>query len=822
MLMTLCRILSPLGRTVLRPLTFIAAVCSFASVLRAELPLFRLDAIYPPCSKAGAAVSVGVTAVDGGEAKDLLFSHPGLSGVWKEKGRFEVTISPDVPVGMYEVRAAGSLGFSNPRSFLVAKEDQVLPAKAAASVTEAIELKSGVAVVGKVTAAASDHFKFHLKQGERALVLCEAQALDSRLKPMLELADAAGQKVLLTQIKTTTGGALLDFRAPREGDYFLRLHDLTFGGGAEFFYRLVLSQAPYVDLASAPVLQAGGKRKVTLYGRQLPQGRPGVVKAVDGVVLEELEIEIDAPDRPPGRVEGLALVSGFDVDGFSFRLPSPAGPSNPLFFMLSPGAPILEPLSLTPTKGTGTSVAPVGTGTLAAKVASVGTGTLAATAAPVGTGTLAVAVAPVGTGTLAAKVAPVGTGTLAAKAASVGTGTLAAKVAPVGTGTVAAKAAVGGTGTLGGEMRFVAPALLAGHFYPRGNVDGWSFEAKKGEVWRLEVISQRLGLPTNPFLLVQKNGTDVAEGWGPDVDPGGTFLPMPLNDPTLRFEAKEDGVYVIRVRDLSGNNVSNPASAYVLSVRKEAADFRLVATVIPPPEITAQVISAPHSALIRAGGTFAVRVFAARKDGFTGDIELSAEGLPLGVSCEPTRILAGKNDGYVILSAQEKLPAFMGAIRIVGKANVGGHSVSRQARCAVTRWASANVTTAPLEDYLVQDLILGVLPGEVSPIALTPKSEGAREVAAGGKLEVALKVERRGEFKDVLKLKTAGAPGVEQVKEVDVDAKADSAKVVLDTAALKLPVGRHTVYFTTLSTGKFRGKELTTTFFSSPFTFEIK
>ena len=152
--MTLCRIFSPLGRPVNQPLIIIAAVCSFASGLRAELPVFRLDGIYPPSAKAGAAVSVGVTAVDGGEAKELLFSHPGLSGVWKEKGRFEVTISPDVPVGMYEVRAAGSLGFSNPRSFLVAKEDQVLPPKAAASVAEALELKSGIAVVGKVTAAA--------------------------------------------------------------------------------------------------------------------------------------------------------------------------------------------------------------------------------------------------------------------------------------------------------------------------------------------------------------------------------------------------------------------------------------------------------------------------------------------------------------------------------------------------------------------------------------------------------------------------------------------------------------------------------------------
>jgi hypothetical protein len=46
--------------------------------------------------------------------------------------------------------------------------------------------------------------------------------------------------------------------------------------------------------------------------------------------------------------------------------------------------------------------------------------------------------------------------------------------------------------------------------------------------------------------------------------------------------------------------------------------------------------------------------------------------------------------------------------------------------------------------------------------------------------------------------------------------------VVVDTAAMKLPAGKHTVYFTTLSKGKFRGKDITTTFFSTPFAFDVK
>jgi hypothetical protein len=53
------------------------------------------------------------------------------------------------------------------------------------------------------------------------------------------------------------------------------------------------------------------------------------------------------------------------------------------------------------------------------------------------------------------------------------------------------------------------------HFYPAADVDTFEFTAKKGETWWVEVASERLGLNTDPFVLVQqvKDGkfTDVAE-----------------------------------------------------------------------------------------------------------------------------------------------------------------------------------------------------------------------------------------------------------------------------------------------------------------------
>lgn len=715
----------PLFLRIIRRACLVLLLLGGHFLARAEMPVFRLDAVFPPCGRVGTSGSLGVTMGDGVEAKQLVFSHPGLSGEWREKGRFEVKIAPDVPPGKYEVRAAGSLGFSNPRSFLVGFEEQVVLAKGAGTRAEAPELKRGVAVVGKITAAGSDHFRLHLKAGERALLVCEAQTLDSRLVPVLEVLNEAGEKITVMSLRAASGVMLADFQAGKEGDYVLRLHDLTFGGGGEYFYRLVLSNAPFVETVSSPVLQAGGRRKVTFYGRQLPGGHAGKIKSLDGVILEELELEVDAPERAQAQVEALSRASGFDVEGFSFRVPSPAGPSNPVFFALSSLPPVVEPL--------------------------------------------------------------VAGGSLAGKA-----------------------------------VQFRAPAVLAGHYYPNNDVDTWSFEAKKGEVWRMEVVSHRLGLATNPFLWVQRNGVDLGEAWGPDADLGGVNLPLPVNDPTLKLEVKEDALHHVRVRDLSGVNSSNPAASYFIVVRRESPDFRLLASVQPPPEVPVQTTSAPYAATLRPGGTLAVRVIAARKDGFAGDIELSAADLPAGVSCVATRILAGKNEGYLILSGQEKLEAFQGAIRIEGRAMLGGSLEVREARCAVTRWASANVNTTPVEDYLVQNFVLGLLPGEVSPLEITPQSEAPREVALGGKLEVPITVVRRGEFKDVLKLKAAGVLGAELVKETEVPAKENGVKIVLDTAAMKLPAGKHTVYFTALAKGKFRGKDVTTTFFATPFAFEVK
>ena len=91
---------------------------------------------------------------------------------------------------------------------------------------------------------------------------------------------------------------------------------------------------------------------------------------------------------------------------------------------------------------------------------------------------------------------------------------------------------------------------------------------------------------------------------------------------------------------------------------------------------------------------------------------------------------------------------------------------------------------------------------------------------AGAKLEIPLKVARHGEFKDALKLKGFGAPGIDTMK--DVDLAGDAGTVTIDLAAVKIPPGEHIIYFQSPMKGKFRGKDVSTVGYSEPIRISIK
>jgi hypothetical protein len=360
------------------------------------------------------------------------------------------------------------------------------------------------------------------------------------------------------------------------------------------------------------------------------------------------------------------------------------------------------------------------------------------------------------------------------------------------------------------------PGAASGLFEKRLQGVPMDFVAKKGDVLVAEVFSQRLGFgASNSFLRLTKDGTHLAEAYGPDLNAGGPRLSTVHNDAALRFEVKEDGRHTLFLSDLSGAARPGLGAGYSLVLRRAKPGFALIAATEPPIEKADDRLLQPRGAVLRAGGTAALRVLALRTDGFDKEILLSAEGLPTGVSCAPTRIPAGKNEGVLILRTEAGAARNVAQVRIIGRSEDG--KSEGVARGATARWVVPDYNNGVGEMRLTRgDGIVVATSASAAPLVLTPEAKEPVEVEAGAKVEVALRVSRSADFKEALKIKTGGFAGAETVKEVDADAKAEQVKVALDLAALKLPPGNHAAYFTTQAKAKVSGRDVITTAYSSP------
>lgn len=358
------------------------------------------------------------------------------------------------------------------------------------------------------------------------------------------------------------------------------------------------------------------------------------------------------------------------------------------------------------------------------------------------------------------------------------------------------------------------PGCVSGVFHKGFEGVPIEVEVKKGEVISAEVFSSRLGESrSNPYLRLSKAGAFVAEAYAPETNLGGPRLNTLHNDPTLRFECKEDGKYTLHVTDLSGAARSGPGSRYVVFLKREEPTFSLLAANEPPPETANDRVVQPRGCVLRAGGTVMLRVVALRSGGFTGEIELSAENLPEGVTSSPGRILAGKNEGVLILRAQPELKRALSGMRVVGRSADG--KIEQDARWSSARWAVADATQNPHEPRLARgkDIVIATT-STPAPLSLIPESDAVVEVQKGSKISVPLRVNRSADLKVPLKIKTGGFVGAETMKDVDADAKVETVKVEIDTAALKLPPGRHYAYFTTQAKAKVSGRDVVVSVFS--------
>jgi hypothetical protein len=687
----------------------------------AQLPGTQLSSLFPPGGQRGAELDVRIAGGDQDDVDRLLFSHPKITASPKMTAgdelavseripaQFHVQIAADVPSGVYEARVVGRFGVSNPRAFSVGEFKELVDRGGNSRKEESLGLEVSRTVSGTIDNESRDYFKISLDAGQRVLIDCAAQRIDSRLDASIVMADHTGRELLRSNDYRGTD-PFLDFTAPTAGEYFLTLFDCLYRGGGDYFYRLTVHSGPHVDFVFPPSGVAGSDDSYTVYGRNLPGGHPSEVSC-DGVQLEQLQVNLPIPARD--KLSGISFASA-----------------------VQPATSLLDsvPCSIS-------SITPV---------------------------TLFVASQPI-----------------------------SREQEPNDEPEQACLVSV--------------PCEVVGQFYQPRDVDCIRFEAKQGSVYSIDALAHRLGQDIDPRFLIHKITTDAKgqtkEKLLVNVDDSksrnqriGADYDTSTDDPAYRLVVDEDAIYRVMLWDQSGSAQADPRRLYRLVVREEQPDFRLVVVPIALGTPANQNVVRLGAPSLRQSGTTMFSVVVERLGGFAGDIHVEAEGLPAGVRCRGAVLGARMTAANLIFEASPDATTWAGAIRVAGRANIGGEEVVRQARAGAAVWGTGNRQQDPPVFRATRDIVLAVM-GEPAP-ALVDVDNKIWETSRGGTVEIPIRVTRGRDFKGDLTLACNNLPKELTPKNITVKGEDTESKLALAATHKNARPGNYTFFLRADSTAK--------------------
>jgi hypothetical protein len=771
--------LSP-GRV--QPVLLIAfAAAALAWSWRAEAQLIngnqwphpRLNALTPCGAKAGSTLEVVFGGVDTEMPESLWFNHPGIKGTPiipppppvdpkakpdpKAKKaepppvtKFNVTIDKAVPPGFYEVRFVNPRGISNPRVFVVGDLNEVMEKEPNNDVEQAQRVEIGTTITGLINPATDvDYSIFAGKKGQRVLITCLAASIDSKLNPELSIFGPVPRVALGAAVepyqpkdpKDKTKGLRVKEVAPGSpaqkagvaaGDVVTKVNGKDVADIKEF--AVATDGLLAGEKVALQVLRNGKDEALTAaadealgHGRQIGGARPSLGQ--DGVV----DVTLPADGDYVVRLAQFTYTAG--GPDYFYRLSISASP-----WIESVFPPMIEPgkaaqVTLHGFNLPGGKLDP--TQTLNGRPLETLTVPITAPNDPAGLDKLR----------FSGLVAPLSAMLdgfeyrLGASNPKLITYARAPVVIENDDNDTPAKA-----------QAIPVPCEVAGRVDKKRDRDWYVFTAKKGDVLMIELQSERLGAPTDMyFKLVNLNGkmpTDVTLQDDTPETLSFYLFTQSSDPPPYRFVVPEDGKYQIMVASHVADNQADPRHVYRLRVGPEKPDFRIIA--MPPDE------HRPEAFTLNPGGQEYYIVHAQRSDGFKGDITLTIEGLPPGVTCGPQVLNGNMKSTHMVLTAADNAAPFIGTVKIVGTAVIAGQKVVHEARPATISWGIPPQQNIRTITRLDQALVLAVRDKAPGKLTASPDKFA---VSVGDKANIPLKLTRVSpEFKGNFQVTPAQPP----------------------------------------------------------------
>lgn len=212
------------------------------------------------------------------------------------------------------------------------------------------------------------------------------------------------------------------------------------------------------------------------------------------------------------------------------------------------------------------------------------------------------------------------------------------------------------------SMHVTTPHIISGVIAAPGDRDVFQFEGHAGDAVVAEVYARRTGSPLDSLLrLIDVSGRVVA--WNDDQKDKESGLLTHHADSYLMAKLPATGRYYVQVSDAQRHG--GPEYSYYLRLGPPQPDFAL--------RVTPSSLNAP------AGRAVTATVYALRKDGWDGDIDMALKDAPDGFTLSGAQIPKGMDHVRMTLTAPRRPSDQPVVLQMEGSAQINGKTVTHPA-----------------------------------------------------------------------------------------------------------------------------------------------
>ncbi len=279
-------------------------LAAFGAALCAAQPM--ITDLQPRGVQKGRPFTLTVVGQDLAEGAKVESTLPAtFTALGAEKGvmgaSFLVEPSAEMAVGVYPIRVVTPDGISNIQLFSVGAfpeytEDESRPGALPNSndtIETAQPLPAGALTVnGKLRGPERDVFRIEAKRGDRRVLEVEARRCGSAIDPVIDVEDASGKVLARSEDAALLGlDARVEVTFPKDGYYYVVVHDARYSTQKANFYRLNIGSYPF----PGDVFPLGGRRGETV---QVTLGSHKITADLRNAGRDTRQVFINLPDSP--------------------------------------------------------------------------------------------------------------------------------------------------------------------------------------------------------------------------------------------------------------------------------------------------------------------------------------------------------------------------------------------------------------------------------------------------------------------------------------------------------------------------------------------